>query len=71
MRTQTDDFIISFFFFEFKPRFHQKIILQILRYTFFNTKLIPHRTNANVIVINNSNKWSLSDPIGESKDSDF
>jgi hypothetical protein len=55
MRTQTDDIII-FFFFEFKPRFRQQIILQISRQTFLNLNLIPHKTNANVLVIINSNK---------------
>jgi hypothetical protein len=65
MRTQIDDIIIIiiiiiinyiFFIFLFKPRFHQQIILQISRYTFLNSNLIPHRTNINVLVKNNSNK---------------
>jgi hypothetical protein len=50
---------------------HQQIILQISIHTFLNSNLIPHGTNANMLVKNNSNKWSLSNPAGESKDSDF
>jgi hypothetical protein len=58
-------------FFKLKPRFHQQIILQISRHTFLNVNLVPHRTNANVLVIINSIKWCLSNPTDEWKNSDF
>jgi hypothetical protein len=74
MRTQIDDIIISLFpfsFIQFKPWFHQQIILQISIYTFLNSNIIPHKANVNVLVKNNSNKWGLSNPTDESKDLDF
>lgn len=54
-----------------KPRFHQQVILQFLGHTIFNSNLIPHRNNAIVLVINNLNMSSLSDPKMSQKISDL
>ena len=71
MRTQLVIIILNIIFFFFcvcvyiynsKPRFHQQVVLQILGHTIFNSNLIPHRNNANVLVITNLNMSSLSNP---------
>jgi hypothetical protein len=68
MRTQTDDIID--FFFNLSQGFINKSSYKS-QDTFLNSNLIPHRTNANVLVRNSSNEWNLSNPASESKDSDF
>jgi hypothetical protein len=75
MRSQIGDIILSRFIYIYiynnKPRFHQQVILLISRHIIFNSNLIPHRNNANVLVIKNLNMSSLSNPKMSQKISDF
>jgi len=68
MRTQIDDIILYFYYYAkvLSTRYPTNLKTHILKSNF-----IPHRPYANVLVINNSNMWNLSNPTNESKDFKF